>query len=530
MKAITAAALLAATTLTAAPQAALAQAAVPAPAPSPVFAIKGFKVTGDNPLGDGETTRVLAPFLRADATIDVLQKATAALEAALREKGFGLHRVALPPQEVGDTVTLNIVRFAIGKIGVEGLQRFDEANIRSSVPELKEGGTPNFRTLAVQTAIANESQGKQVQVALKESDEPDKIDATVTVKESQPWNFSINLSNTGSQASGRDRLTFAGSHSNLFNLDHTFVGAYTTSLERAGDVKQVGLSYRVPLYALGGVIGASYTTSDVVGNFGAFSSTGAGHTFAVNYTHYLPPDGGFRSYFTFGLEDKVFDAVLINGAAIPGQLDRRSRPVTAGYSARFESDTAFWNYNLELAANTGGGAGNDLASYITEDPRITTARWKAVRAGGGYSAGFAGNWTWSVRGQAQYSPDALISGEQLGLGGASSVRGTGERPISGDKGLFTSVEITSPPVGPGLRFLAFLDAGWLSNNNPNGTTKPSSDRLAGAGVGLRYGTQRVSVSADYGRIIRGSVVPVALNSGTPEKGDDKLHINLSVRF
>src|SRR5215217_1471134 len=55
-------------------------------APTPVFPIKGFKITGDNPLGDGETASVLAPFLRTDATIETLQKATAALEAALREK------------------------------------------------------------------------------------------------------------------------------------------------------------------------------------------------------------------------------------------------------------------------------------------------------------------------------------------------------------------------------------------------------------------------------------------------------------
>ena len=102
--------------------AASAQApAVPLTAAAPaVFAIKGFKVTGDNPLGDGETARVLAPYLRSDATLETLQKATAALEAALRDKGFGLHRVALPPQEVGDTVALNIVKFTIGKVTLEG--------------------------------------------------------------------------------------------------------------------------------------------------------------------------------------------------------------------------------------------------------------------------------------------------------------------------------------------------------------------------------------------------------------------------
>jgi hemolysin activation/secretion protein len=511
---------------------ALAQAqpaAVPMPvASNPTFAIKGFKVTGDNPLADGDTTRVLAPFLRSDATIDTLQKATVALETELREKGFGLHRVALPPQDVGDTVTLTIIKFAIGKVSTEGLKNLDEANIRRSVPELKEGSTPNFRTLAVQTAIANENQGKQVQVSLKESDEPDKIDANIVVTEGKPWNFSISENNTGSSATGRDRITFAGGHSNLFNRDHQFIGAYTTSLERSGDVKQIGLNYRIPVYELGGVIGASYTRSDVVGNFGAFSSTGAGHTAGINYTHYLPPDGGYRGYFTFGFDDKVFNVTKINGVAVPGQTARRSRPLTVGYNARLESDTSFWSYNVEFAANTSGGTNNDLASYVTEDPRITTTRFKALRVGVSYAGGFAGKWLWSARAQAQYSPDALISGEQFGLGGASSVRGTGERPISGDKGVFTSVEITTPEVATGLRLLGFVDAGWLYNNATNATTKPSSDRLSSVGLGLRYAsTGGIAVSADYGKLLTGSVVPLA---GFPQKGDDKLHLNLSVRF
>ena len=145
---------------------------MPAPAPSPVFAIKGFTITGENPLGSGDTSRVLAPFLRADATIETLQKATAALEAALRDKGFGLHRVALPPQEIGDQVTLNIVKFSIAKVNVEGRSIYDEGNVRRTLPELREGQSPNFKRLAVQTAIANENPNKQIQVGLREADEP----------------------------------------------------------------------------------------------------------------------------------------------------------------------------------------------------------------------------------------------------------------------------------------------------------------------------------------------------------------------
>ena len=66
-------------------QAAPAPAAPPAPpmatsVPPPSFAIKGFTVTGDNPLGDAETQRILAPYVRNDATIDTLQQAAGVLD------------------------------------------------------------------------------------------------------------------------------------------------------------------------------------------------------------------------------------------------------------------------------------------------------------------------------------------------------------------------------------------------------------------------------------------------------------------
>ncbi|HSI55208.1 MAG: ShlB/FhaC/HecB family hemolysin secretion/activation protein [Ramlibacter sp.] len=500
------------------------------PAPAPVFAIRGFQVTGDNPLGDGETSRVLAPFLRSDATMEVLQKATTALEAALRDKGFGLHRVALPPQEVGDTVTLNIVKFTVAKVNIEGREIYDEGNVLRALPELKPGESPNFKTLAIQTAIANENPNKQYQVGLRESDEPDKIEATITVKESRPWTFAAGISNSGTEASGRDRLVVSGGHTNLFNLDHQFVGAYTTSVERTSDVKQFGLSYRIPLYAWGGVIGASYTHSDVVGNFGTFTSTGAGHTAGASYTWYLAPEGGRRSFVTLALDDKVFDASDVSGVLIG--VDRRSRPVTLGYAARVESDTSLIGYNLDLAVNTGSGRSNDLASYQSEDPRVDTVKWKAVRGAISYSAPLAETWLFSARTNFQYSPDPLISGEQFGLGGLGSVRGTTiDRPITGDSGIFGSVEVTTPELGKGLRLLGFVDAGWLGNNTGLGLgDKVSHDHLASAGLGLRWTWEPVFLTIDYGRLLNSSRLSPLVNSASPQRGDDRFYVNLSVRF
>jgi hemolysin activation/secretion protein len=524
-------AVLAMAAIVAAPVLAQAPGAPPmaSAAPSPVFSIKGFNVTGENPLGEAETRRVLAPFVRPDATMDTLQGATAALETALRNKGFGLHRVSLPPQEVGDAVTMEIVKFTIARVSVEGNSIYDEANVRLALPELREGETPNFKRLAIQTAIANENPNKQIQVGLREADEPDKIEATITVKEARPWNISLAASNAGSRSSGRDRVTVSGGHTNLFNQDHQFIGAYTTSLERLDDVKQLGLSYKAPLYGLGGVLAASYTQSDVVGNFGTFTSTGAGHTFGLSYMHHLAPVGGRRSYVSLGLDDKVFEATVINQTVVG--VDRRSRPLTIGYSARTDSDTASWGYQAEFAFNTGSGRNNDLFSYQNEEPRISTVRWKALRGGANYSAPSPWNGFWSVRAQYQYSSDVLISGEQFGLGGLGSVRGTAiDRPISGDKGLSATVEVTTAELWTGLRLVGFVDAGWLGNNHPNGTNKPSSDRLASAGLALRYFVEPVAVSVDYGRIVRGSRVPEAFNSAAPRKGDDRVYVSVSVRF
>ena len=64
-------------------------------------------------MADGETSAELSlPFFAPTPRWIRSQKATTALETALREKGFGLHRVALL-LEVGETVTLNIVKFSV---------------------------------------------------------------------------------------------------------------------------------------------------------------------------------------------------------------------------------------------------------------------------------------------------------------------------------------------------------------------------------------------------------------------------------
>jgi hemolysin activation/secretion protein len=440
-----------------------------------------------------------------------------------------LHRVTLPPQEVGDKVTFNVIKFVIGRVTVESQGAVTEQNARNSLPELKEGQAPNFQALAVQTAIANENPSKQVQVALKESDEAEKIDVNLLVKASNPLTFSASVANTGSDATGNDRLALVGGHSNLFDRDQQASFAYTSSLERTQNVKQLGLNYRIPLYALGSVLGLSYTSSDVVGNFGSFSSAGAGETYGINYSLYLPPVGGSRSYLSLALDEKLFNISKINNVPVPGQQQRGSRPLTLGYTNKVESDRAVWGYNADVAVNLPGSTGNALAAYQSEDARIQTVDWNVLHLGANYLTATESGWLWSAHGALQYSGSALISGEQFGLGGASSVRGTGERVLSGDAGAALVLELSTPELSRGLRLLGFVDAGWLASNNTAGSAKAASDQLASAGVGLRYSLGWLNVSADWGHIVTGAN-PAVTGVIVPKAGDEKLHLNLMARF
>ncbi len=499
------------------------------------FAIRGFELQGDVPLSANETSSILAPFIRADSTLETLQQAAAALEAAFKAKGYALHRVTLPPQEVGETVRFEVTKFVIGKVTVENPGVFSEANIRASVPELREGTAPNFQKLAVQTAIANESPSKQLQVSLKESEEPDKIDANLLVKPSNPLTFSASLDNSGSNATGNDRLALVGAYSNLFDRDHLVSFAYTTSIERTDQVKQFGLNYRIPFYEYGGVLGASYTNSDVVGNFGTFNSSGAGETYGVNYSKYFAPDGGRKTYATIALDQKLFNVSKINDQTIPGQLDRGSQPLTLSYAAKVEADNVAWGYSADWANNIPGSPGNSLEAYKTEDARIDTVYWSIVRLNANYlsTVGSTG-WLAGVRGQMQYTGNPLISGEQFGLGGVTSIRGVNDRVLSGDRGASVSFEVTTPELTAGLRMLGFVDAGWLSNVNVGATStgKIETDQLASAGLGLRYGMGQASISLDWGSVFTGSSMAsnAASSSSVPKAGDEKLHVSLTARF
>lgn len=504
--------------------------------------IKGFAITGDNPLSAAETAALLAPFLHREGSQATLRQASAALEQALHERGHGLYRVVPPPQVLSDTITLKVLRQTIDRVQVDGTRRyFDLANVRAALPELQEQTSPNLRRLARETAMANQNPSRHLQVALTPGAQPDTVSAIVQVRERRPWKVGLAWNNQGTRETGRDRLTLAAGHDNLFGRDHGLTWAYTVSPEGSSDVRQYGVRYRVPLYAWGGVAEVEHQRTDVVGPFGlepvgpehpTFQASGAGHETGLGYIHHLAVGAHRRAQVSVTVRDRLYRAGEVPGSALQAQ-DRRSRPVSVDYAAQTEGEGGVWSwgYRIGVVINLPYGRANELAAYQSEDPAIETTRWKAWRATAHAVASFGPGWQVAGRLQAQGSSDLLLAGEAFALGGTGSVRGVPERALYGDSGLSATLEASTPPWWQGLRALAFIDAGWVRSDVADSPLRRREDRLASVGLGLRYAhASGASLRADYGRVIAGSRADHNLHPTSPIPGDDKLHVNVSLVF
>ena len=106
-----------------------------------------------------------------------------------------------------------------------------------------------------------------------------------------------------------------------------------------------------------------------------------------------------------------------------------------------------------------------------------SANYSIARLGASQVNSFAGDWMFRAALTLQHSSDALVSGEQFSIAGATAVRGFLEREIARDKGYVVNAELYSPNlaealhVGKGpLRALVFYDYGSAQNNLLAGQT------------------------------------------------------------
>ena len=516
------------------PKLQLAQAATSPPADdavpasgAPRFDIRGYQVDGNTLLQPEEINQVLAPFTGKRKDFGDVQRALEALQQVYQQRGYVSVQVTLPEQELEKgEVRFLVTEFRIGKITVEGNEYFSNDNIRRSVPTLVPGQTPNAREIAANLKVVNESPAKQATVLLKSGESENEVDANIRVADVDPKRYSISLDNTGNTETGKYRASFAFQNANLWDRDHVLTAQYTTSPENPSKVTSLGVGYRIPFYARGDSLdlvgGYSNVDSGRVQNL--FDITGQGAVYAVRYNHSLPKWGEIEQKITYGLDYRAYqNNVLPIDTSQNIVPDITIHPLGLTYSGILRQPQRELTYYVQVSQNIPGG--NDGTDRDFKNARAgARAAYRILRAGGTLSGTTTGDWQYRINLLAQHTGDALVAGEQFGLGGADSIRGFNERYIAKDRGHRANFELYSPDVGSKLgmnntrlRLVTFYDTGTVSNNQLQlGELSSSALDSVGIGVRLNYGNYLI-VKLDYAQV---------LHDGTQfESPDGRTHAN-----
>ena len=506
-----------------------------------LVSIRHFDVKGNTLLDAALIENLLAPFKGENRSYTDIQRALEALEGAYRNAGYSAVHVITPEQEVTEgTIIFEVIEARVGKITVSGNEHYDQDNIRNALPALVEGVTPSARKLSSNIRLANENPTRQMGVVLAVGEAENTVDAKVNVQDSSPHKFFLTLDNTGNQSTGMYRTGIGYQHNNLFNRDHAATFNYTTSPSHTNNVTQFSVSYRLPIYSLGDSIDliAAYsdtdagTTSTVAG---PLTFSGKGQVYSAHYNYYLPRQGNYTSKIIAGFDHRAYLNTCSLGAfgaagCGPSAFDVTVHPVSLTYNGTLIKPAYIFDYAATLVRNLPGGSRGSTADFNNVRPSPiggagARADYTILRLNGSLSGVLPENWQYRFAANAQYTADALVSGESFGLVGANTVRGFLEREVSSDKGYVFNAEIYTPELASSLgmqsgsfRLLAFIDhssgqvvplAGEIATRTTAGS--------AGAGFRFAYGNNLVA-KFDWARVTQ--------SAGNRTAGSNRGHISL----
>jgi len=494
-----------------------------APVPAPRFEINRFDIAGNTLLTPAQVEQLVAPYTGKDKDFSDIQRALEAVEQGYRARGYGMVQVLLPEQDITrGVVQFRVLEPRVGRVIVEGNKFFNTDNIRNSLPSVREGATPSSQQIARNLQSLNEHPTKQTTVSLRSGASEDQVDVNVKVTDEKPTRVFLTLDNTGTGDTGYFRSGIGFQHSNLFNRDHVLTAQYITSPTKVDDVTIFGVGYRIPYYRWNSSLDliAGYSDVDSGTVQGLFNVSGSGIIAAARWNYYLPKWREIEHKVSLGLDYRAFsnDVTVAGIGLVP---DITIHPVSLTYSALRRFASAEVSAYASVSRNVPFGSDGEKADFscprpsdgLCVRPGGAAASYTILRFGATYQQALPRDFQARVAFNAQQTRDALVPGEQFGIGGPDSVRGYLVREVSSDNGYQAQFELYTPDIArmvrladPNrLRLLAFFDYGAVDRNK----VQPGdieAEHLKSAGVGLRYNYGKMlSLRFDLAHILESTV-------------------------
>lgn len=469
--------------------------------------VKHFRFSGNSLLSDAQLAPLVSGHLNRPLDLATLQNVAIQVAAAYRRAGW-IVSVYLPEQDIVDgIVTLQIIEAKLGAVRLQGsVTRVPPDQVKKLVEASQPLGLPlNGEALDRALLLIDDLPGVSATGRLSEGQNHSETDLVLAVTDSPLLSGELAADNTGSRATGAERLAATVSVSSpakfgdqaSFNLLHTrgsnYVrGAYTLPVGFDGwriGVNAAHLSYKVLTLGL--------TQFD-----GTSTSTG------LEASYPLLRSRAQNAYLSFALDRKNFDN--FNAGAV---------------TSKYKSQSASVSLNGNMFDDLGGGGATtaslglvmghlDLSSSPTEaaDAASTQAAgsFRKIRFAAGRQQALTNNLALYASVSGQQANKNLDSSEKIYLGGVSGVRAYPANEGGGTLGHILNLELRAR-LPSNFSVVGFYDHGSVAinkNNNFAGATVLNRFDLKGVGVSVGW-------TSSYGLSVRASLARRMGNNPNP---------------
>jgi hemolysin activation/secretion protein len=479
---------------------------------------EGLDVTGVPLLQTAGFHTLVAPYLGHPASLGVLHQLTRDVVLYCRGHDRPVVDVLVPEQNVQTgSVQILVLEGRLGQVRVEGEKWFSPVVIAGAI-RLQSGDIIASQSLLEDLAWINRNPFRQVDLVFTRSPNPGATDLVLRTNDRVPLRLSTGYDDTGNALTGFDRVLVGVYWGNAFGLDQELGYQLSASPDFRKLVAHSG-SYTVPLTAWRHVftVSGNYAESrpDLSGGF--FTLKGRAWQVSARDRIPLPAWGAFTQELSAGVDFKRSNNNLAFGGMQVFAQENDIVQAVATYTASRSDRFGATGGSFTLTLSPGGlGAGNHT--------RVFRAARSYARADYAYVRGevertttLPAGFSWLVRATGQFATANLLSSEQLGLGGAESLRGYEDHEANGDDGfiLVNELHARAGSVASHLGFatandqldpLLFWDYGMARSKELLPGEAPHIE-MSSVGVGLRYNISACfNLRADYGWQLKDSGV------------------------
>jgi hemolysin activation/secretion protein len=507
-----------------------AAAAAPDPRTLPHFDIWEYRVLGNSALPGKTIEQAMYPLLGPGKTINDVEAARQTLERSYRDAGYATVFVDIPEQQVeSGVVRLKVTEGKVDRVRITGTRYFSNGQIRASLPALQSGTVPNLPKLQAQLAELNAATAdRSVIPVLKAGRTPGTVDVNLKVQDALPLHGSVELNDRYTANTTRLRLGALVSYGNLFQLRHALTLQLQASPQKLSESRAIIASYVLPLPGLKNTSLALYAVdskSDVAA-LGTIAVLGTGQVYGTRIVYAPLRTPQLAQTVTLGLDYKSFleNIRLKNNDSLKTPIHYLNWSAAYALTRNRERSTTVF----DVTANFGvRGLINDSTEFA--DKRFSgPPNYFYLRGNTQYSRPLSEALQLYSRLALQWSTYALVSNEQLAIGGLDTVRGYTEATELGDYGADATVELRDAwlskllHLAPGAAYgFAFLDGGRVVLVDP--LALQTTEDLASTGLGLR-------INAWHGFSSELEWAVALRSAAAIRSGDQRAHFNFKWAF